>query len=249
MGRKGMGFCAALCFLGAFLAVTVSAWMGIQRCLEQRAAVATLELRMASMEEKAAQKHLNIAKWYNWSLEQGNFVPEWDYQNVLNLGEGEMGLLHIPAEKLSFPITHGIGGVAGHDPATSLPVGGRMSHTVLYIEKAVSWREGMEVWTILPGIRLQWQVQSIRVMPAGWPWDYPEEESLLTLVYDKGNTRTLIRCQPGMGSQREANHLERRVFFWGCMPFFLVPVFCGLGNTLFYIHPRKGKKDNYIRFL
>ena len=250
MGRKGIGFCTAVCFLGALLAVMLSVRLGIGDYLEAQAVVETLELRMASMEEQALEKQLKIAKWYNWSLEQGRYVPERNYQNVLNLGEGRMGLLLIPQWKLQLPITHGVGGAAGHDPTTSLPTGSRETQSVLYIEKPMPWHQGMVIQTVLPGVKLDWRVEGIQVMPSGWPPDHPEGCGLLTLVYDNGNTRTLVRCRPGDGKHPDSvagEDLGSRAFFWGCAPLFTIPALCGAEKMLYFIHPRKRRKGKCFR--
>lgn len=252
MGRKEIGLWTAVTFLWALLAVLWTVGLGIGKQLEERKAVAELELRMEAMEAEPLEKQLKIAKWYNLQLEQGNYVPEWDYESILNLGEGRMGLLQVPDWELKLPITHGIGGVAGHDPETSLPLGGREEQTVLYIEKAVLWREGMMVRTALPGAEQEWQVESIQVMPGDWPVEHPAGSALLTLVQDTDSTRTIVRCRPGQESLREkpdADSLGKQAFFWGISPLFLIPVLCTLGKFLYFLHPWAGESLGTCRKL
>ena len=60
-----------------------------------------------------------------------------DYDSLLNLaGNGIMGYVEIPAIDVLLPICHGVGEDslergAGHMPTTSLPIGGRGTHTVI----------------------------------------------------------------------------------------------------------------------
>lgn len=240
MGRRELGFLTVLAFLWALLAVAVSLRLGMEKRMEEASAGVVLESRMASMDPASVERQLKIAKWYNYQLEQGKFVPERDYQSIWNLGEGQMGLLRIPELELVLPITHGIGGMAGHDPATALPAGGREEQTVLYIEKSVPWREGMALETSLPGVELMWQVESIQVMPPHWPVDQPAGSALLTLVIDREENRTIVRCRPGGGIPKELPEPEIRIkqaLFWGISPLFLVPGICGLGKILYFIHP------------
>lgn len=252
MGRKEIGLWTAAAFLWALLAVLASVGQGVDRSFREKAEIRALELRMGAMEEKTVEKQLKIAKWYNLQLEQGHYVSQWDYESILDLGEGKLGLLRVPELGLSLPITHGIGGVAGHDPATALPLGGRGEQTVLYIGRYGSWQEGMTVQTALPGAEGDWQVVSIQVMPSGWPVDHPAGSALLTLVYDRGSTRTIVRCCPGQGSplkKPDADALGKQALFWGISPLFWIPVLCVLGKFLYFLHPGAGESRGTRRKL
>ncbi len=242
MGRKEIGFWTVVGFLGVLLAVAAWVAQGAEKYLVDRALVAELELRMDAMDGEAREKQLKIAKWYNWSLEQGNYVPEWDYRNILNLGDGRMGLLRLPELAMSLPITHGGGGPVGHDPASALPIGGREEQTVLYIDQTAPWREGMAVETVLPGAELKWQVVSIQVMSGPWPVDHPADGALLTLVWDWSDTRTLIRCRPYQTpADVEANDPLDAALIGGTVPILLIPVLCTLGKILIFLHQRSKK--------
>ena len=242
MGRKEIGLWTAAAFLWALLAVLWTVGQGMTRSLREETELRALENRMASMAGETMEKQLKIAKWYNLQLEQGKYVPEWDYESILNLGEGRMGLLTVPELELSLPISHGIGGEAGHDPGTALPLGGREEQTVLYIDRAVLWRGGMAVYTALPGCTLCWQVESIQVMPRDWPADHPSGSALLTLVWDRGGRRTIVRCRPSQESPRQTDVRMENALLWGISPLFLIPVLCGLGKILYFIHPGRRKK-------
>ena len=80
------------------------------------------------------------AESYNQLLASGATAAELealDYDSLLNLaGNGIMGYIEIPAIDVLLPICHGVGEDslergAGHMPTTSLPIGGRGTHTVI----------------------------------------------------------------------------------------------------------------------
>ena len=80
------------------------------------------------------------AESYNQLLASGATAAELealDYDSLLNLaGNGIMGYVEIPAIDVLLPICHGVGEDslergAGHLPSTSLPIGGKGTHTVI----------------------------------------------------------------------------------------------------------------------
>ena len=80
------------------------------------------------------------AESYNQLLASGATAAELealDYDSLLNLaGNGIMGYVEIPAIDVLLPICHGGGEDslergAGHLPSTSLPIGGKGTHTVI----------------------------------------------------------------------------------------------------------------------
>ena len=94
--------------------------------------------------EKADGEELDTARAeaeaYNELLASGATAAELDtldYDSLLNLaGNGIMGYIEIPAIDVLLPICHGVGEDslergAGHMPTTSLPIGGRGTHTVI----------------------------------------------------------------------------------------------------------------------
>lgn len=252
MRRMVLRFWSGMAFLGAVLAVGTSLWLGIEQRVEEVASAAALESRMASLDAVSIEKQLKIAKWYNFQLEQGKHVAQWDYQSIWNLGEGQMGLLQVSELELVLPITHGIGGVAGHDPDSAFPIGGREDRTLLYIQVPVLWREGMVLETRLPGVELKWQVESIQVMPPHWPVDHPPGSALLTLVYDRPENRTIVRCRPGTGTPKpvpEPEMLKKQALFWGISPIFLIPVLCRAREILHFLHRREHIRRKQVRIL
>ena len=155
-----------------------------------------LEAVMASLGSGEAELHRNLAKWYNYNLELGTPGLEWTYENILNFGQGQMAVLGVPEWELKLSVYHGGRGAVSHVPSTPLPLGGQGKHTILHLAEIFPWTEGLSLYIDCPGLRLLYRVESIQVMGAGWSPERPTEggQDLLTLVYDRGNTRTLIRC-------------------------------------------------------
>lgn len=196
MGRKWIGFLTATGVLAALLGVLLPLQGRFYRQQDLAKQVEAVEWQMAQIGPDRAQKHRNLAKWYNRNLTlirpEANF--RYAYQRIYDLGGGLLGILEIPELELKLPVSHGIGGFVGHDPDTPLPVGGRGDHTVLYLEADICWRQDMLLYIRLPGLEKAYRVASIQVMPEGWCVDCPCREEMLILVFDWGNTRTIVRC-------------------------------------------------------
>lgn len=197
MGRKWIGILTFLSVLAALLAVTVPVQARIMELQRREQTAAALREQLESLDSEEIRMQRNLCRWYNQNLRN----PKPDryfrtaYDSILNLGEGIMGMLEVPELGLCIPITHGTDGAAGHDPNSPLPIGGRDNHTVLHLDQAYLWEEGMTVWIWIPGQRLWYRVESIQVMPAGWSTACPSPAEMLHLVFDRGNTRTIIRCR------------------------------------------------------
>lgn len=159
---------------------------------ERNSQAEAVESAVAALEPEQITLQKNLAKWYNHNLELGTQGLEEAYETILNFGEGWMGVLGVPEWELRMPICHGSGGTVNHDPDTPLPLGGREDHTVLYLAEDFPWEEGMSLYIDCLGQRLTYRVESIRVTDGREPRE--GEANLLTLVYDRGKTRTLIHC-------------------------------------------------------
>lgn len=195
MRRKWIGIILFLGALAAVLAVVPDKTQ-MQQNREQEQTAAALREQMQRLSEEEITLQWNLCRWYNRNLEAEE--PEKYYQtaydSILNLGEGMMGLLEVPELGLCIPITHGTDGAVGHDPDSPLPIGGRGNHTVLHLEEAYHWTEEMEVWIEIPGQRLCYRVESIQVMQAQWTAECPSPVEMLILIFDRDDTRTLVRC-------------------------------------------------------
>lgn len=166
----------------------------------QRHAWTTQAERILQYTEKLGpegrEKYRNLAKWYNYNLDQGTPGLWSYYPGILDLGGGAMAVLEVPEWDLLLPVLHGTGAVVGHDPSTPLPIGGRGTHTVLTISHWLPWKEGQRLYIECLEQKLCYRVESVRVLPALWPTERPTEagQEILTLVFDRKNTRTMIRC-------------------------------------------------------
>ena len=155
-----------------------------------------LETAMASLGREEAELQRNLAKWYNYHLEQGTEGMGAAYESVRNFGQGQMAVRGVPEWSRKVPVYHGDKGVVGHDSSTALPLGGRGKHTVLLVSETFPWEEGVSLYIDCLGQRLTYRVESVQVMAGHWSTEWPGagEQDLLTLVYDRARTRTLIRC-------------------------------------------------------
>ena len=146
------------------------------------------------MEEIAHQK--NLARWYNYNLELGTSGLEAAYETILNFGQGRMAVLGVPEWELRMAIYHGGGGAVNHDPATPLPLGGRGDHTILYLSQEFPWSEGMSLYIDCLGQRITYRVESIQAADGlpGAVLTGEAGQNMLTLVLDRGESCTLIRC-------------------------------------------------------
>ena len=197
--RKGWiaaGAAAGILIALLSMALPVGRLLGIHR--ENRQLIESLENRAGQMSEAQKAREWNLAKWYNHNLaRQGRKAGENGYDTILDLYQGTMGVLEIPGEEL--PIAHGpapLPGGAAHDPDSPLPLGTAGSHTVLHLGKDPALEPGEVVRVRCLGLAVSYRVESVQVMPEGWSTDLLclGRKGYLTLVVDKGNTRTLIRC-------------------------------------------------------
>ena len=196
MLRRLLKFWTAVACLTALGLV---AWK-VQNCMiqqwEMESRMTALEAKIESLGEQGRKAYWDLAKWYNYHLEQGTPGLWSHYESVLNLGDGVMAVMEIPDLGLRLPVFHGNKGPVGHDRNMPLPIAGRGNHTVLFLSESYGWSEGMPVYIDCLGQRLIYRVESVQVVLKPWPADRPTEagEDLLTLIYDREDLRTLVRC-------------------------------------------------------
>lgn len=225
MGRRWIAFWGVLGVAAALAAVLLPFARHIRGFREHQQIAAEVAERIEAMDEREVVKQWNLARWYNRNLTLDRPEPGFReaYDGILNLGQGRMGLLEVPEWKLTLTITHGIGGEAGHDPNTPLPVGGQGSQPLLWLDAEYPWTENMEVYTDIPGARRCWRVLSVQVMPVGWPTDAPPGEEILILACDRGNRRTIVRCVPTEEKREECRFSEdtrHGTLLWSTIIFF-----------------------------
>ena len=114
---------------------------------QQRNTVHVYEQNVSALEQEEIQEQRELAETYNANLVgdelhdpfiqgSGYVIPD-NYNEVLNLSEdGVMGYVDIPKIDVSIPIYHGTSEEilqkgAGHLEASSLPVGGTDTHSVI----------------------------------------------------------------------------------------------------------------------
>ena len=126
--------------LGLLLYPTVSNWWNSRR---QSQAIVEYTEQTSAMDEAHVAELLEAARQYNAGLaaDEGRFTPTpadtTEYENLLDVSDtGIMGYLEIPKLDVSMPIYHGtdasvLQSGAGHLEGSSLPVGGKGTHTVL----------------------------------------------------------------------------------------------------------------------
>lgn len=155
-----------------------------------------VELAVDALESEEITHQKNLVKWYNYNLKLGTTGLESAYETILNFGGGRMAVLGVPEWELRMAIYHGSGGTVNHDPATALPLGGREHHTILYLTEDLPWAEGMSLYIDCLGQRLTYRVESVETVDGLRRADFTGRagENLLTLVFDRGETHTLIRC-------------------------------------------------------
>ena len=142
--------------------------------------------------------------------ETKNIDPFDEYDETLDIGEGEMGYIHIPKINVMIPIYHGVSNEVldkgiGHIKATALPVGGEGTHSVLTghsgLSHAMMFNE-LEKLNIKDQFYLQildetlsYEVRRIEIV-------LPDDVSLLHRETGKDKV-TLITCTPyGVNSHR-----------------------------------------------
>ena len=108
---------------------------------EQSKQIATYESKLDSLTNYEQETMLNHAELWNDKLylnQKGltKDVNDLDYETVLDVGDGIMGSIEIPKINVNIPIYHGtdddkLSVGVGHVSDSSLPIGGKNSHTVL----------------------------------------------------------------------------------------------------------------------
>ena len=102
---------------------------------------------IAKLEDESIREAFKAAQAYNESLYSVQLDPERavdDYNSLLNLsGNGIMGYIEIPVIEVNLPIYHTVAESslqkgAGHMPGTSLPIGGKSTHTVISAHSGMS---------------------------------------------------------------------------------------------------------------
>ncbi len=205
-----------LALAGAALIVypTFSDWWN---SFHQSRAIATYTQAVASLDEEQYDRILKSAKQYNKELTKTGMLwnmtdeQKADYESELKVDDtGIMGYITIPKIGVNLPIYHGVDEsvlqvAIGHLTGTSLPIGGKSTHTV------VSGHRGLpsaklftdidklvvgDTWTITVLNRtVSYEVDQIRIV---------EPTDLSDLRIEEGKDYcTLVTCTPyGINTHR-----------------------------------------------
>lgn len=162
------------------------------------------ETSMKSIQKEEQVAERKKAQEYNQKL-------RFDYENILNLEKnGVMGYIEIPSIEVELPIYHGSGeeslkkGV-GHIQRTSLPIGGKGTHSVLTGHRGLP---NAELFTRLDELQekdcfflhvldevLAYEIDQIKIV-------IPEEVDHIEMD-SEGDYVTLVTCTPyGVNSHR-----------------------------------------------
>lgn len=186
----------------------------------QTIAIGNYEEGVSGYDEKWKEGELEKARTYNNSLSEvafpdpfghgGSLETAGDYEEILNVDRGMMGVLEIPCIEVELPIYHGIAedvlqkGV-GHISQTAFPVGGEGNHTVLSTHRGLpdarlftdldELEPGDAFYIRVLGNNLAYEVDQVEVVDPG-------DVSLLKPEEGKDYV-TLLTCTPyGINSHR-----------------------------------------------
>lgn len=219
MGKWKRGLALLLIVGGAGLFV----YPRLQMVLADRSqtiAIGNYEEGVSGYDEKWKEGELEKARSYNNSLSEvafpdpfghgGSLETAGDYEEILNVDRGMMGVLEIPCIEVELPIYHGIAedvlqkGV-GHISQTAFPVGGEGNHTVLSTHRGLpdarlftdldELEPGDAFYIRVLGNNLAYEVDQVEVVDPG-------DVSLLKPEEGKDYV-TLLTCTPyGINSHR-----------------------------------------------
>ncbi len=216
------------------------------------------------MDNSQYQKLLKGAIKYNKSLTNNVIITDpfdedayekigADYEKTLDVdGDGLIGFVEIPKISVDLPIYHGTSEKilqkgAGHLPNTSMPVGGKSTHSVIsahtgmpnatMFDYLTDMKKGDVFYIRVIGKTLKYQVDQIKVI-------LPENIQDLRIIHGEDHV-TLLTCTPyGLNTHRllvrgvrvpmdknEEEHISQPVFREGYMYLFgyRIPYYiCGL---------------------
>lgn len=228
--RRGRGLlvCAVACMLLGLLPLT--GILAVQGANARQQAAAAAEQERASERRTPAEQRrvLERARAYNRVLARsGQYAigsianpqtgetdfsakADKEYWNTLKGPQGVMGTIRIPRIDVTLPIRHGsdetaLANGAGHLYGTSLPVGGKGTHTVITAHRGVpdkelftrldEMRRGDVFYLAAAGQTLAYKV--VRVATTD-----PSDTSLVRIEHGE-DLATLLTCTPyGVNTQR-----------------------------------------------
>lgn len=191
------------------LGVSLIACPMLVRWSSEQSTCTAIQKYQTRLQEIDLEEEKQLAKTYNDRLrENQNLAAE--YNDILDIHDGIMGVIRIPSIYVELPVYHGVSdevlakGV-GHLPQSSLPVGGEGNHSVLtghtgypgatLFTDLTRLREGDMFYLSVLGETLAYCVDQIKVV-------LPEEGEDLAAAPGKDYC-TLVTCTPyGVNSHR-----------------------------------------------
>lgn len=218
-----------LIFLGC---IAIMDYPFVARIFNERVqgkAVLDYEKRIEKMDREVWQAQLDRAKEYNQRLASGSGLNLGDafeavqqnpgeYETFLNVGrDGIMAWLEIPAIQVTLPVYHGtsersLQKGAGHLEGTSLPVGGRDTHTVISAHRGLpSKKMFTDLDQIEAGDLFYIHIfQSILAYRVKMVETVTPDNTKALAVRPGQDLATLVTCTPyGINSHRMYVHGER----------------------------------------
>ncbi|MDH6365968.1 MULTISPECIES: class C sortase [unclassified Breznakia] len=210
----------ALLFLGGFALLMYPVVSNILATMQEEKVIASYQQNIDTYSQEKVDEEMKKAKEYNASISgeniqdpfiqnSGTVLPE-NYSEILDIGNGVMAYIEIPAIDVKLPIYHGTSekvlqkGV-GHLLQTSLPIGGPNNHTVLSGHRGlpqanlftdlVDLEVGDTFYVHVLNDTLKYEVDQIKTV-------YPHEtDELLPVVGE--DYITLVTCVPyGVNTER-----------------------------------------------
>ena len=176
------------------------------------ATTATTAKEVAGWPYPQAEDKLTAARAYNKKRRFRGSASKKDkeYQSLLNTGNGVMGTIKVPKQSINLPFYHGtseeaLASGAGHLYGTSLPVGGKSTHSVitghrglveaLMFTRLDEVKEGDFFYIEVMGETLGYKVDRTSVI-------LPDDTSKLKIVPGEDRA-TLMTCTPyGVNTHR-----------------------------------------------
>ena len=246
MGHKKWKVCKVLLLVPVLGALLLLSGQYIQQERENQSQIAIMKQQLATLENGEKQQQRNLARWYNYNLGLGMPGLAEAYGGILDFGNGVMATLEVPELNMQLPIFHGEAGIAGHLPESHFPIGGRGCHTVLTLKNWYPWKPGMAVYIDCLDQQTVYRVESVQVMKAGWPVDWPAEKERVTIVFEYGGLRTIVRCI--RCGELNVRKMDAGTCYAAALAFGLLPAFFAkLLKNGYGAGVRKGKYPGFPR--
>lgn len=234
-------FLVLLIGIGAFVYPKISNWLSVYT---SKVEISSYDSDVKSLNTEQIENFEKIAQRYNGAIASRNTeeILSYNYNEILGFSD-VMGYVDIPKIKVYLPIYHGVSektlqdGI-GHIEGTSLPIGGKNTHSVISGHTGLPSAEFFtnidqlvedDVFYIhILGKILAYKVDQIKVV-------LPDDDSYIDVVGGKDYV-TLLTCTPyGINDHRLLVRGERIPYDYN-----------NNDNNLSYAQPTKLPEENII---